>query len=325
MTDQAPDAKLAALRELLPATGAGIYLATAERGPLPAETAAAMRDADDWELRVGRATEGRAEDLEQRVEEARAVLAALLVADPSEIVLAPGVEHARQLAQQICVTGNVVIVSHVDPNTGKLATPGPRSTLGAADDAFVALDASLSAGAVPLDAATTGADFVIVAGDKWLLGPEETAALWIGPRAASRALVPGSTGLGRTAVLGLARSVGWLEMYVGLDWAFARTAALAQRLAQALSGDGVEVLTPGGAVAAIVCFRLTEWPADDALQELRRRVFAVIESTPDRSAIRASVAWFNTEEEIDRFAAAVREIARHTPESLPRRPPLIVQ
>ena len=85
--------KVARLRELLPATSAGIYLDTAYRGPLPAETAAAMREADDWELRVGRATEGRDEDLAQRVEEARAVLAALLVADPSEIVLTAGVRR----------------------------------------------------------------------------------------------------------------------------------------------------------------------------------------------------------------------------------------
>ncbi len=72
------DEKVARLRELLPATSAGIYLDTATFGPLPAETAAAMREADDWELKVGRATVGRDEDMEQRVEEARAVLAALL-------------------------------------------------------------------------------------------------------------------------------------------------------------------------------------------------------------------------------------------------------
>ena len=66
MTEDSADAgKLRALRELIPATSAGIYLDTAYRGPLPAETAAAMRDADDWELRVGRASEGREEDAAQ--------------------------------------------------------------------------------------------------------------------------------------------------------------------------------------------------------------------------------------------------------------------
>lgn len=321
MTDAAPDPKLATLRELIPATGAGIYLATAERGPLPAETAAAMRDADDWELRVGRATEGRDEDMEQRVEEARAVLAALLVADPSEIVLCPGIDAATDLARHIAPADELTIVGHVDPNTGAV-TNGLIEPDGGA---WVALDASLSAGAIAIDAAALGVDFVVLSGDKWLLGPEETAAVWIGPRARNRANVAASSGLARTAVLGLARSVGWLEMYVVLDWAFERTASLAQRLAQALTGDGVEVITPITALAAIVCFRLPAWPTAEALIELRRRVFAIIESTPDGTGIRASVAWFNTEEEIDRFAAAVSYIAGHTPESLPRRPPLIVR
>ena len=81
-----PDAdKVAELSELIPATGAGIYLDTAYRGPIPAETAAAMSEADDWELRVGRAAEGREEDVAQRRDEARAVLAALIGADPDEI------------------------------------------------------------------------------------------------------------------------------------------------------------------------------------------------------------------------------------------------
>src|SRR5688572_26965317 len=95
MTEPQPDAeKLAALRAGLPATGAGIYLDTATRGPLPAETAAAMREAEDWELRVGRATEGREEDVAQRAAEARAVLAAAVGADPAEIALMPGLELA---------------------------------------------------------------------------------------------------------------------------------------------------------------------------------------------------------------------------------------
>ena len=74
------------------------------------------------------------------------------------------------------------------------------------------LDASLTVGAVPFEAATAGADFIAFACDKWLLGPEQTAALWVSPSVTRQ--LPASRGLSRTAVLGLARSVGWLEMYV---------------------------------------------------------------------------------------------------------------
>ena len=309
--------KLRALRELIPATGAGIYLDTATRGPLPAETAAAMRDADDWELRVGRATEGRAEDMEQRLEEARAVLAALLVADPSQIIVTHGATDALGRLASAAGDRHVEIIPHVDPNTGTL-TRLPRSLEA---DRLVALDATLSVGAVPLAAADLGVDAVAFSADRWLLGPETTGGLWLGPRV-GHAVQPE---LGRSAVLGLARSVGWLEMYVGLDWAYQRTMLNVHRLRDALAATpGVELVTPAEMVA-VVCFAIPAWPLDEALAELRRRAFAIIGPTPEGRLVRASVAWFNTDEEIDRFAAAVAEIARHTPDSLPRRPPLIVR
>ena len=50
-----PDAdKLAAVRDAIPALGAGIYLNTGSVGPLPAETAAAMAEMAAWERDIGR-------------------------------------------------------------------------------------------------------------------------------------------------------------------------------------------------------------------------------------------------------------------------------
>jgi selenocysteine lyase/cysteine desulfurase len=293
--------KVAQLRELIPATGAGIYLDTAYRGPIPAETAAAMREADDWELRVGRAAEGREEDVAQRREEARAVLAALIGADPDEIALT-GPMH------------NTPADSLVDPITGAFTNPARGSSV----------DATLAVGAIPIDVALLEVDNIFFSGDRWLLGPEGSGAIW-SRRSSGVGHGVRDHDIGRTATLGLARSVGWLEMYVGLDWIYERGAALTRLLHAALTAvDGVEVVTPAEALATIVVFRLTSWPADEALDELRRRVFAIIGATPDGSALRASVAWFNTEEELDRFAAAVAEIATYTPETLPRRPTLVV-
>lgn len=285
--------RVLALRQLIPATGAGIYLDTAYRGPIPAETHAAMAEADEWELRVGRAGEGREEDFGQKRDEARAVIAALIGADPDEVHLAASApEGAAPL---------------VDPDTGAMRAGG------------AVVDATLAVGAIPVDVASLGADLVYFAADRWLLAPEGTGAIW------SRNRDFRDAELGRTQVLGLARSIGWLEMYVTLDWMYARTAALVVQLHDALSSTpDVEVLTPRDALAAIVNFRLPHWPTPTAAEEIRRRVFAIIGTTPHGNAIRASVAWFNTEEEIDRFAEAVAELARHTPETLPRKPTLLV-
>lgn len=286
---ESDEAKVARLRELIPATSAGIYLDTAYRGPLPAETAAAMRDADDWELRIGRATEGREEDFAQRRAEAQAVMAALIGADPDDIRL----------------------------------TPDPIALL-AGMSQWRTLDATLSAGAVQLDIGELDVDLIAIPGDRWLLGPEATGAVWVGPRPRAAGVEVHEGGLGRTQVLGLARSVGWLEMYVGLPWIYERGAALVNHLRESVRAiNGAEMLTPE-AMATTVCFRLPAWPTEQLLDELRRRVFAIIGSTPDGRAVRASVAWFNTEEEIDRFVSVVAEIAAHTPQTLPRKKTLEV-
>ena len=97
MVDQveADAQKLAALRAGLPAVSAGIYLDAATAGPLPAETAAALREADEWELRVGRGGFDREAELEQREAEAKAVIAALIPgSDPGEVELTYGVLDA---------------------------------------------------------------------------------------------------------------------------------------------------------------------------------------------------------------------------------------
>ena len=83
----------------------------------------------------------------------------------------------------------------------------------------------------------------------------------------------------------------------------------------------------GGTVvgmATLVTFRLDAWPPEAALDELGSRVFAIARTIPALDAIRISVGFFTSEEELERFFGAVELLARHTPESLPPRPRLTI-
>ncbi|CAN5574175.1 aminotransferase class V-fold PLP-dependent enzyme [soil metagenome] len=398
--------KVAAVRGALPATSAGIYLNTGSAGPLPAETARGMEQIADRQLRVGRATPADLEDVLDRMDEARGVLAALVGGDPAEISLTHGttdgmniaawapdwrrgdrivtsdLEHPGGLAPLLAVRDRLglelavvevagatddsdileaferkitprtrlVAVSHVSWSTG-LRLPIPEiADLARRRDAWFAVDGAQSAGAVPLDMASLGADLFAFSGHKWLLGPEGTGGLWAGPRARAEARRASGGALGHRSVsrqgcavpwtdarrfehstlhppsvVGLARSVGWLEMYVGLGWVHDRGLRLARELADSLGQvPGVTVLAPPALMGTLVSFRVAGWTAEDLLEALASRIFAIMQVVPDFDAVRASVGFFNTDEELARLVEAVREVARHTPDTLPRRPTLVV-
>src|SRR5215218_86740 len=82
--------KLTAVREGLPATAAGIYLNTGTAGPIPRETAAAMAQLAQWELTTGRAHPAFHAEAVDRMDEARAAIAAVIHGDLDAIALTHG-------------------------------------------------------------------------------------------------------------------------------------------------------------------------------------------------------------------------------------------
>ena len=102
------------------------------------------------------------------------------------------------------------------------------------------LDVSLSVGALPLDVVELGADALVADVHRWLLGPEGLALAWLSPALgedAPSSLRSASGPFARGSLLALARSVGWLLMYVELPWAIARTGRLARRLSESLAAS----------------------------------------------------------------------------------------
>lgn len=400
------DERVAAIRVALPATAAGIYLNTGTAGPIPAETAAAMAQAAELELSIGRAHAARFPEILQRMDEARASVAAVLSSDldsvglshsttdgmnvgswavdwrPGDRVVTTSLEHLgglgplyaardrfgvdlrivdvgdggdddRTLAsmeEAITPATRLVSVSHVAWSTGAVLPVARIAEIAHARGALVIVDGAQSAGALAVDPAALGADVYAAPGQKWLLGPEGMGAIWISP--ASRERIPltfsgyfsyessdtrgrgvpwpgarrfEATNFHAPSIIGLARSSSWLSMFVGLDWAFARAGRLARRAADLLAAiPGVELVTPRHQMATLVTFRIAGWTAVEAVEELGRRVFAIVRDIPPIGAVRMSVGFFNTDAEIERFCEAVAELARHTPDTLPRRDPLTI-
>jgi cysteine desulfurase/selenocysteine lyase len=345
------DEKLAAVRAGLPAVGAGIYLNTPVAGPLPAETAHSMADLATWELTIGRAARDRIDEAWSRVDEARGAIAAILTTDVDAVTLTHGVADAVRRAAAMAgaeplsvevaagaddaailavfegaiVPGTrLVSVPHVHPATGARWPVAAIAALAHQRGAAVLADGSQAAGAIPVLLEDLGVDFYVLPGSTWLLGPEGLGALAVSgrrsPLAGLEELDPAPFDFHLPAVVGLARSCGWLSMYVGLEWIHGRGGELTSQAAARLGDiDGVELLTPLDRLATIVSFRIRGWSAADALGELGARAFVLASVLPSLDAIRVGFGFFNTTAEIERLAETVELLARHGPASLPPR------
>lgn len=402
-----PDSeKVAAIRRLLPATGAGIFLNAGTCGPLPSETQRAMDEQAQNELQVGRAGIDQFVAFLDRMAEARATIAAALVADPDDIALThsttdgislvisalpwergdrvvttnhehPGVLGPLQSLHdrlgvaietvdigdggdpELVLAGirralerpaRAVVLSHVLWTTGAILPVGRIGTLASEAGAVSIIDGAQAAGAIPVVLDELDVDAYAIPGQKWLLGPEGMGALWV-RRSFADATIPATagymgyrsfdpakggilhtgarrfeaTGFHRPSVIGLARSVGWLTMYVGLPWAMDRAVRLAAAgWARLAAIPGVEMVTPARHGGTLVTFRIGGWMAAQAVAELGPRVFAIIRDLPPINAVRISVGFWNTEEELERFAACVALLAAHTPATIPPRRTLTI-
>ena len=391
---------------MLPALGAGIYLNSGSSGPFPLEAAAAMDEMSDYHLRVGRGDVDGFLDFMQRLEEARAAVAAVLTADVDDIAIThattdgmnvgvhgidwrpgdravttrlehpggvgplyterlrhgididfldvgDGGDHERILAAfdaAIDERTRAVVISHVLWATGAVMPVAGIASIAHARGALVVVDGAQSAGAIPVDLAATGADVYAIPGQKWLLGPEGTGAVAV-TRAARERVQPSAagyftfersdssgdalpwasarryegSGFHRPSVVGLARSIGWLTMFVGLDWVYERGARLARATADRLAAiPGVTLLTPLDHMATLIAFRVDGWTPDELKTELGARVFAVTRTVSLVDALRISVGFYNSEDELDRFVDAVGLLAAHTPSTVPARRTLAV-
>jgi L-cysteine/cystine lyase len=244
----------------------------------------------------------------------------------------------------------LVSLSHVAWTTGAILPVAAIAEIAHARGALVVVDGAQAAGAIPFRFDELGADLYALPAQKWLLGPEGMGALAVAPWVAERYIpalggwfsferVDGaglgewwpdarrfeSSGFHRPSVAGMARSIGWLSMYIGLDFVYRRGLATAAATAARLAAiPGVTVLTPFERMGTLLTFRIAGWPAQAALEELGARVFSIARTIVSLDALRISVGFFSSDEELERFAGAVELLAAHTPETIPPRRTLTI-
>ena len=185
----------------------------------------------------------------------------------------------------------------------------------------VLVDGAQSVGAIPVDVSGLGCDFYTVSGQKWLLGPDATGALYIRPDWIERlgpaspsylswadtvALEPWpdarrfeSVWVPPAAVAGLLASLAFAEE-VGPN-RFARARETAERCRE-LAAAKAEVVTEPGQ-ATLVSVR----PADPAADVVRRLAAAevVVRDLPGLGWVRASCGFWNSDEDVERFATGL--------------------
>jgi selenocysteine lyase/cysteine desulfurase len=261
---------------------------------------------------------------------------------PSEVT---GELSVDALERMIDGRVKLIAVTHV-PTNGGLVNPAEEiGRVARAHGIPFLLDACQAAGQLPLDVEALGCDMLSATGRKYLRGPRGTgflyvrkailerleppfldlrAATWVAPdrylmRADARRFENWENNI--AAQLGLGVAVDY-ALGLGLDTIADRVTALAVDLRARLAEiAGVTVTDIGRRRCGIVSFAVAGHKAVDIVQALRKRRINVSMSTPSSTlldatarklpdVVRASVHYYNTEDEVARFAAAVAEIAR---------------
>ena len=228
----------------------------------------------------------------------------------------------------------MVFVSHVEYSTG-LRMPAPELARLAHDrGAYIMLDGAQTGGHLHLDVAAEGFDFYSIPGQKWVLGYEGVGALYIRSELIERVHPAHSGGHaivqpvdyenvqlnaadmekfhgGSSSVplqAAFVEAASFIEE-VGISEIEDRNRQLAARLKEQLANiPGVHIYSPmePGLSSGLVSFALSGWEPTAVVEKLWEDHRIVVRQVGYPPGIRASLHFFNTEDEVDQLAEAVR-------------------
>ena len=236
-----------------------------------------------------------------------------------------------------------IVCTHASNLTGNMTDIRRVSETACAHDLLLIVDAAQTAGAKALDMQALGIDILCFTGHKGLMGPQGTGGMCIREGVGVRPLIVGGTGVqtyrreqpdrlptlleagtfNGHGIAGLSAAVDYINE-VGLDRIADRKNALTQRFYQGVKEIGgvtvygdlsrehaaIVSLNIGGLDSGEVADILFEeyGIATRAGAHCAPRLHTAL-GTKEQGAVRFSFSYFNTDEEIDRAADAIKEIA----------------
>jgi cysteine desulfurase family protein len=238
-----------------------------------------------------------------------------------------------------------VVCTHASNLTGNILDLKQIGALAHSHGALLVVDASQTAGAIPIDMVEMGIDVLCFTGHKGLMGPQGTGGLCIREGVDIRPWKVGGSGvqsyrrqqpeelptrleagtLNAHGIAGLSAALDFLAE-VGVETIGAHERDLARRFYEGVSPiDGVRVYGDFSTWerAAIVSLNIRD---DDSalISDKLSEVYGIATrpgahcaprmhqalGTTDQGAVRFSFSWFNTAEEVDEAVRAVEELAR---------------
>ena len=260
------------------------------------------------------------------------------------LTLDPHDSHEAIVAKfEAAMTGRtrLIFVSHIEYSTGLRMPAAELCRVAHAHGAEIMLDGAQTGGHIALDVHRDGFDYYSIPGQKWVLGYEGVGALYIrreliesvhpahtGGRGVTQVGEPGEPdsyrinpsimekflgGSGSVPLQAAFVEAARLIESVGVAEIEARNVSLAARFkAQLAEVSAVNILSPmedDAASSGLVSFAVAGQSADSAVARIWQDHRIVVRQVHYPESIRASLHFFNTEEEVDRLARAVAELA----------------
>ncbi|MBR0026878.1 MAG: aminotransferase class V-fold PLP-dependent enzyme [Clostridia bacterium] len=237
-----------------------------------------------------------------------------------------------------------IVCTHASNLTGNVVDLVKVGEIAHRHGLLLIVDASQTAGCIPIDMQKMHIDILCFTGHKGIMGPQGTGGLCVAEGIAVRPFKVGGSGvqsyskthptemptcleagtLNGHGIAGLCAAAEYLEE-VGIDAIHEKETALMRRFYEGIKDiEGVTVYGDMEAEVrtAIVTMNLRDYDSSEVSDELSE-VYGIATrpgahcaprmhmalGTEDRGAVRFSFSWFNTEEEVDQAIRAVQEMA----------------